>query len=372
MSNGFFVTSRSAPYVLSKRNEEGSYSYDADTIGVGMQKQAALQDLEKSYESTINKAYSSYLANQKTIAGTTMGQGYKEMYERAEQEALLAQQQEIATNISNAKAQLLTQEAQAQAAIQEQYATETANLDRVARSMSDYLGYVGSLEGGYNYLSQLSGIEVTDKTLAEDLYETLFTAQPTKYKDPEGKAGVSFSQWLHNQMKNTDEDIAFENWVFSTGLDEFKKSVGLYNPSTEEGRKYAEIEQARQDKRQEVIDKQTAEEQRKYQSTIKAISNNAQSIANNTEFSWDDSVTLFGATTFVDENNKWVKSNVSTLEKIYKEMGINTKYATEDLKAVASEMKTWFNDTGTHKANTQRAHFKSLLEAKIKARAGVK
>ena len=90
MSNGWFVTSRSAPYVLSKQNEEGSYAYKADIANVGIQKQAALQDLEKSYESTINKAYSSYLANQKTIAGTTMGQGYKELYEQAEQENLLA------------------------------------------------------------------------------------------------------------------------------------------------------------------------------------------------------------------------------------------------------------------------------------------
>ena len=254
---GFFVTSRSAPYVLSKRNEEGSYKYDADIMGVGMQKQAALQDLEKTYESTINKAYGSYLANQKTIANTNMGQGYKELYEQAELENLLAQGAEAAANVSQVKSQLLGQEAEAINSIQQQYATETANLDRVARSMSDYLNYIGSLEGGYDYLSKLSGNTVTKDTLAEDLYEELFTAQPqglSSSEDPDVK-GLSYSQWLHDQMKETDEDVAFEQWLFSGGgWQDFRKSIGMTD-QTEFGEKYAEIEQGRETERNEKLQK---------------------------------------------------------------------------------------------------------------------
>ena len=259
MSNkigGFFVPgSIKGSYVASKKNEEGSYKYDTQAIGVGMQKQAALQELEKSYESTINNAYNSYLANQQTIRTSNMGQGYKEIYEQAENENLLAQQAEAAMNVSQVKSQLLGQEQEAQASIQQQYQTEVANLDRVARSMQDYLGYIKSLEGGIDYLSKLSGINVTNDTLAEDLYEALYDAQPQALSSAEDSdiKGMSYSEWLHSQMKETDEDVAFERWLFSGGWQDFQKSAGIATDTTEAGEKYAEIKRQREETRAKII-----------------------------------------------------------------------------------------------------------------------
>lgn len=270
MSNGkiggFFVPDPiSGSYVANKKNEQGSLKYDADLYSVGMQKQAALQDLEKSYETTINKAYNTYLANQQAISGTAMGQGYKELYEEAERENLLAQQEQTAANVANVRAQLQTQEAEALNLVRQQGAAEAANLSRVARSMSDYLTYVKSLsnktETGLQYLSKLAGRELTENTLAEEIYDELFKAQPADYTTEEDEAGLSYSQWLHNQMKETDEDLAFEQWLFSGGgWEDFRRMAGISKEITEEGQKYAEIEQARQEKRQEAIDAKQAEE----------------------------------------------------------------------------------------------------------------
>ena len=228
--NGFFVPgSIKGSYVANKKNEQGSDKYDAEAISVGMQTQAALQDLEKSYETTINKAYNSYLANKQAIGTSMMGQGYKELYEEAERENLLAQKEQAATNVSQVKAQLLSQEQQAQSVIQQQYQAEVANLDRVARSMSDYLNYVRSLEGGIDYLSQLSGTTVTNETLAEDLYEALFNAQPQALSSAEDAdiKGMSYNEWLHSKMEDTDTDRAFEQWLYSGGLYDFKKSANI-------------------------------------------------------------------------------------------------------------------------------------------------
>lgn len=375
MSNGiggFFVpSSRSSSYVLSKRNEEGSYKYDAQIGAVGMQKQAALQDLQKTYEATINKAYSSYLANQSAINNSQMGQGYKELYEQKEQENLLAQQEQVAMNVSQVKSQLLSQEQQSLSAIQQQYLTETANLDRVARSMTDYLNYVKSLEGGVDYLSKLSGKTITDDTLAEDLYESLYAAQPqqlTSMEDPDIK-GMAYSEWLHNQMKDTEADRNFEQWLFSGGgWQDFQKATGLYKDETPEGKAYREIDEARREKVKIAEEERLKQQEEESEKTSEGINNIVKSIADSTEFDWNDSVTLFNHTTFVDENNKWVKPNISKLEKAYSELGIDPKYAKEDLKSVGKSMKAWFNDTGTYKAGTQRNKFKKLLQAKIQER----
>lgn len=375
MSNGiggFFVpSSRSSSYVLSKRNEEGSYKYDAQIGAVGMQKQAALQDLQKTYEATINKAYSSYLANQSAINNSQMGQGYKELYEQKEQENLLAQQAEAAMNVSQVKSQLLSQEQEALSVIQQQYATETANLDRVARSMSDYLGYIKSLEGGVDYLSKLSGKTITDDTLAEDLYESLYAAQPQQLTSKEDSdiKGMAYSEWLHNQMKDTEADRNFEQWLFSGGgWQDFQKATGLYKDETPEGKAYREIDEARREKVKIAEEERLKQQEEESKKTLEGINNTVKSIADSTEFDWNDSVTLFSYTTFVDENNKWVKPNISKLEKAYTELGIDPKYATEDLKSIGGSMKAWFNDTGTHKAGTQRNKFKELLQAKIQER----
>jgi hypothetical protein len=212
---GFYVTgSRSGSYVANKRNEEGSFTYDTSINELGLQKQAALQELGKTYDATVNKAYASYLANQRTINTSAMGEGYKEAYKAAEEANLLSQIAEANVNATNVRAQLDTQEAKAQKEIAKQYETEVANLDRVARTMDEYLDYVKKLSddyGGTYLTAEQSGMNI------DDLYEVLYTAQPRSLYDEEGNPGLSYSQWIHSQMKDTEADLAFERWLFSGG-----------------------------------------------------------------------------------------------------------------------------------------------------------
>ena len=67
-TEGFFVPgSRTASYVKGKTNEYGASDYYSNVNELGIQKQAALQNLSDQYASTINNAYAAYLANQRNI-----------------------------------------------------------------------------------------------------------------------------------------------------------------------------------------------------------------------------------------------------------------------------------------------------------------
>ena len=82
ISKGFYVpSSQSSSYVASKRNDEGSYEYTSQAQDIGLQRKAALPDLSEQYGDVVENAYASYLANQRTINASAMGQGYKDAYE---------------------------------------------------------------------------------------------------------------------------------------------------------------------------------------------------------------------------------------------------------------------------------------------------
>ena len=86
---GFYSTRspETGAYVAGKRTEEGTPVYEAASGVLGMQKQAAIQNLEKNYATTIENAYASYLANQRGIETSAMGQGYKQAYLEAQDKA---------------------------------------------------------------------------------------------------------------------------------------------------------------------------------------------------------------------------------------------------------------------------------------------
>ena len=213
---GFYVpNSISSSYVANKRNEQGSLAYEALATKVGIEKQAALQDLSKQYASAIENAYASYLASQRSIAGSAMGQGYKEAYKAAQQQALI---ENIAnTNMSAAqyRQELQASEEDAQQAIQEQFKAETANLDRVAKSASEYLDYLKTLTGQDGVSTYLTP-EQSEQTI-DQLYDVVFAAQPQGYLDAEGNKGLTYLQWVNNNLKDTEADNAWAQWLFGLG-----------------------------------------------------------------------------------------------------------------------------------------------------------
>lgn len=213
---GFYVpNSISSSYVANKRNEQGSFQYDAAANAVGLEKQAALQTLGKNYATTIENAYSSYLSANRGVMGSNMGQGYKEAYLEAQQQELNAEIANANVNLANARAELNQQESEARAQIDKAFQQEVSNFDRVAKSMQDYLSYVKSLtsaDGTSTYLP----IEDYEKSV-DDLYEVLFNAQPQGYLDAEGNMGQSFVQWVNSQLKDTSADTAWSQWLFGQG-----------------------------------------------------------------------------------------------------------------------------------------------------------
>lgn len=229
MTQGFYVPgSKSSSYVASKRNEEGSYIYDAAAGEIGLQKQAALQDLEKSYASTVENAYASYLANQRAINTAAMGEGYKEAYLQKQQEQLSANIAEANLTAANARSQINQSAQEARTTLEKQFTTEAANLDRVAASMNNYLTYIKSLSGTDEKTKEaLTYLSAEDSAKSiDELYETLYNAQPQSLTDEKGNAGLPYLQWAETQLKDTDADRDWYNWLaYQGGLDEFKAAV---------------------------------------------------------------------------------------------------------------------------------------------------
>lgn len=213
---GFYVpNSISSSYVANKRNDQGSFQYDAAANTVGLEKQSALQSLGKNYATTIENAYSSYLSANRGVMGSNMGQGYKEAYLEAQQEGLNAEVANANVNLANARAELNQQESEAREQIDKSFQQEVSNFDRVAKSMQDYLSYVKSLtssDGASTYLA----VEDYDKSV-DELYDTLFNAQPQGYLDAEGNMGQSYVQWVNGQLKDNANDTSWSQWLFGQG-----------------------------------------------------------------------------------------------------------------------------------------------------------
>lgn len=230
--NGFYVPgSISGSYVANKRNIEGTPQYEAISNEIAIQKQAALQNLEQNYSTTIENAYASYLTNQRSINTSAMGQGYKEAYKEAQEESLIRNIAEANKTAATARMQLESEAAEAQSGLQAQYEADVARLDRVASSLNDYLTYVRSLSGSEDasvkYFTEEQEKRLDEGALTvDDLYRELLGAQPKSFTDKEGQKGLSYREWIKSQMKDTEEDQAWFNWlVFQGGQEEFEAAL---------------------------------------------------------------------------------------------------------------------------------------------------
>lgn len=249
--NRFFVPgSKSGSYVASKRDKEGSFIYDKAAQDVGIQKQAALQDLSKSYSSTIENAYASYLASQRGIQASSMGQGYKDWYAAQQEQALISQVAEANKSVASARQEIESQAAQMEQKWHNIYETEVTNLDKVATSMSDYLEYIKGLGKAKDIQTQL-GIDINKP--AEEMYEQLYSIQPQSFVDEKGTPtfvdekgtpAMPFMQWIKSNLKDTQAEAEWADWLFyKGGWQDFKTFVG---------RKRYSLEQVKEQQQQEA------------------------------------------------------------------------------------------------------------------------
>lgn len=217
MASGFYVpNSVSSNYVSNQRNASGNYKYDQAVQEVGLEQQAAFASINKEYSATINKAYSSYLSANRAAKGSAMGQGYKEAYEQANQESLIEQIAETNKNAATAKYQIASAGLESIGNISKQFEQEVSNMDRVAYSAKDYLEYLKTLsskdDASKTYLT-----EDQMNLSVDNMYDAIFNAQPQAYLDAEGNVGMSYIQWVNANLKNTDADKAWSQWLFGQG-----------------------------------------------------------------------------------------------------------------------------------------------------------
>ena len=232
---GFYVPdSLGQSYVANKKNEQGEYKYESMTDDALIQRQSAMQELNKQYSQTIDNAYASYLAANNNLNTAAMGQGYKELYKQMQQNELISNIDQINAQAAQARAQIDANTTEQLAAIQKAQSTEVSNFDRLVSDFDSYLGYVRNLKktDGENTTSWLSDMtsytedEVKNLTV-DQLYDILSQSGQDAYIDAQGKTGLSFLQWERNQLKDTTEDNTYRQWLYDyndigkTGYQEF-------------------------------------------------------------------------------------------------------------------------------------------------------
>ena len=248
VTKGFFVPgSRSSSYVASKRNEEGSYDYTSQAQDIGLERQAALQDLGEQYNQVIDNAYTSYLANQKIINASAMGQGYKDAYNQMQNEILSNKINQANLQAKNVRQEIDESALKAREQLDEQFALETTNLDKVGTSLDNYFEYLKNLTneaGGYFNEENIAG-----KT-AQDIYDQLYNAQPQSFIDEEGNAGKTFFEYVNANIGDKQADTDWRDWLFyKNGWYEY---IDALNKSREEKSYFTQQQEALDARRQDA------------------------------------------------------------------------------------------------------------------------
>ena len=171
--SGYFLPNKIAnEYVANKRNEEGAYEYDTYLQDIGMQTNAAIQSLNKSYSDTINNAYSQYLNSKRTILNSNMIQGAKEAYLQNQQEALQQNIAQASLTSAETKQQILQQAYEQQSAIGKTFQNEVTNMEQVGTMLSGYMEYLKGVTNGSGsyYDAIISGKGLSDYAKDNQIY----------------------------------------------------------------------------------------------------------------------------------------------------------------------------------------------------------
>jgi hypothetical protein len=154
-----------------------------------------------------------------------MGQGYKEAYTQSLTENLQSNIVETNLSAANVRSQLAGQTSEAIGALGQQFQTEVANMDRVSRSLGQYLDYTKTLTGSKDASKKYLSDEQMTASL-DTMYETLYTAQPRDYIDDKGNVGISYAEWVQQNTKDTQADRDWTQWLFGLGgFDQFKQAA---------------------------------------------------------------------------------------------------------------------------------------------------
>lgn len=263
--SGFYVPGTvSQSFVSNKRDEAGVPIYEGQLNQIGLQKQAAMQQLNEDYSQTIDNAYSAYLNANRGINASNMGQGYKEAYKQLQEQQMMNNVANASINLEEQRANLNAQELNAAQQIQQAYQTEVGYFDKLQQSLSDYYDYAKSLSY-YDEKTEQTLNYFTDEELKYDInsmYDLLFELQPQGYTDANGEQGKSFMQWVGSQLKDDDYNRAWYQWLLSTGYNEFKQAPKAQAQLlTREAKKRADEEAAK--KAKEEAEKKAKEEKDK-------------------------------------------------------------------------------------------------------------
>lgn len=226
----FYVPkSMSEGYVENKRDESGNKIYDTAEKEVGIQRQAALQELGQQYGQTINKAYDSYLANQRAINKSNLFQGYKDLYKEAQDEALMQEVAQTNLNAASARQTINENASAALSDIQKAKDAETNYLNKVQSTMTQYYDYLKQLEAPELFKQFDLYVNPNDENkefkAIDDVYETLYKIQPRGYLDMNSNAAMSYAEWVKANLSGSSEDQAWGDWAFQGGINDFMKSV---------------------------------------------------------------------------------------------------------------------------------------------------
>lgn len=223
---GFFVPeSFSASYVNNIKDKEGNYFYENQLRDVGMQKQAAIQDLNQTYSDVINNAYSSYLNSKRSVMSSNLGEGYKQAYLQKQEDELQQNIAQANMNAASTRQEIEKQEASASKEVGEAFKTEVSNMNRTAESMQQYLVYLKGLTNKTDSSKKYVGDDQQTYTL-DQMYDVVFNAQPQDYIDQNGATGVSYVQWANAQLKDTQADRDWFNWLTTYGgYQQFKQAA---------------------------------------------------------------------------------------------------------------------------------------------------
>lgn len=225
MTTGFFVpASISENYVANKKNAGGANVWDQASGEVGLERQSAFQSINQQYNETINNAYHNYLLANRGIRGSEMGEGYKEAYLQATQQQLASQAAEANLTAAGLRSEINQETIKRQETIQSVYDTEVANLDRVFSTANSYLTYLKTLGKSTDLTARYLTPDQESLTI-DDMYDTVFQAQPKDYLDEEGNIGLSYIEWVNSQMKDTEADSSWIKWFLSGGFNQAKTAV---------------------------------------------------------------------------------------------------------------------------------------------------
>lgn len=225
-TSGFYIpSSNTQDYVYNLKNESGELKYESQAADIGMEKQAAIQDLNKTYSDAITSAYSSYLNSKRGIAASSLGENYKQAYYESQRQALQSQLSETAQSAAEARQEIEASATSATEQLAQAYQTEVGYMDKTQRQLQQYYDYLKGLKlSEDNELATKGTSYLTDaqsNLSLQDAYGIIYSAQDVdKYETDTGAVGQSFLDWSYTNLGTSDQD--YYTWLQQGGYQQYQ------------------------------------------------------------------------------------------------------------------------------------------------------